>query len=156
MRPEMIFPTLLGAAVLIALIAWIIHANAFMWRAVAARYQGDDGSPVLATKAIETVVVTKRGRPSGLEAGNLAFRNYAGVRMVLRRDGLALSIIPPFNIGTPPLFLPFDEMQLAETSWALWPQPCAIRMRGTPELDIIVDRSVARWIRDHANRSGPI
>ena len=154
MRPEMIFPTLLGAAVFIVLMGWVIRANAFMWRAVAARYGGDSRSPVLSTKAIETIVVTKRGSSGGHFLRNSQYRQYAGVRMVLRGDGLALSILPPLNIGTPPLFLPFDDMQLAETSWALWPQPSAIRMRGTPELDIIVDRSVARWIRDHADRSG--
>ncbi|WP_310468897.1 hypothetical protein [Sphingomonas sp.] len=150
MRPEMIFPTLLGMAVFLGLMAWIIQANAAMWRKVAAQYHGDNRSPILTTKSIETVVVTERKDGSRLAIN--AFRNYAGVRMVLRRDGLALSILPPLNISTPPLFLPFDEMELKETSWALWPQPYAIRMRRAPGLDLIVDRGVARWIRDHAER----
>jgi hypothetical protein len=150
MRPEMIFPTLLGIAVFLGLMWWIIHANAAMWRKVAAHYQGDNRSPILATKGIETVVVTERKDGSRLAIN--VFRNYAGVRMVLRRDGLALSILPPLNISTPPLFLPFDEMELKETSWALWPQPYAIRMRRAPGLDLIVDRGVARWIRDNAER----
>ena len=150
----MIFPTLLGTAVFVALMWWIVHANAFMWRAVAAHYRGDGGTSALATKAIETIVITRRESARGPSLRNPEYRAYSGVRMILRRDGLALSILPPLNVRTPPLFLPFAEMELKDTYWALWPQPCAIRMRRTPDLDIVVDSGVARWIREHVEPAG--
>ena len=74
--------------------------------------------------------------------------------IAIHEEGLAISLvpIPPLNIMTPPLFLPFDDMRVEQTEWALWPEPFALRMASAPDLDVIVDRGVVRWIREHIAR----
>ena len=100
----------------------------------------------------ESIVITKRGEKGPLIFGNAAYRLYAGVAVTVHQDGLSLSLVPPFNIRCPPLFLPFDQMRLEPTSWGLWPEPFAIRMRRATDVDLILDRSVVSWIREHVDR----
>lgn len=144
--------SLIGLGIFAALMWHFARAHSHMWRLAAARYAGSPRSPKIASK-IETAVITTRGATGGLYTGNLRYRVYPGLLVAILEDGLALSLLPPFNIMCPALFLPFDEMQLKETDWALWPNPFAIRMTRTPDLDIVVDRRVVGWIREHVDRA---
>ena len=144
--------TIIGATVFVVLIWWLARAHSRMWRLVSASYAGQAASAPIATKPIDTIVIAARGSSGPLYAGNTAYRAYAGVKITVYEDGLALSLIAPFNVMCPPIYLPFDEMDLKQTSWALWPEPFAIRMRGLPDIDIILGRDTVQWLRGRSDR----
>ena len=51
----------------------------------------------------------------------------------------------------PPIELPFDEMELRRTDWALWPEPYTLQMRRLGGLDIIVGRDTVQWLKRHTD-----
>lgn len=139
----------IAAFAIVVFILWFaLRAHSHMWRLVAARYRGKSPSSAIARKLEVTVIAARDLRmPDPFQ--NPAYRNYPGLLLNIHEQGLALSLVPPFNLLCPPLFLPFDEMDLKQTHWALWREPYAIRMRRLPETDIIIGRDTARWIREH-------
>ena len=134
-----------GAAVFFGLMLWVARSHSAMWRRLAAPYAAPRRRGALATK-LEVWVIAERG------SGNpLAYRQYAGLKLALHGDGISawLIPIPPLSVGCRPLFLPFAEMELADTDWMLWTDPVAMRMRRAPGLDIVIGRDTLRWIREH-------
>ena len=85
--------------------------------------------------------------------GNIEFRQYAGARIAVHGGSLSVSLLPPFNILCPPIELPFDEMELRRTDWALWPEPFAVRMRRLPGLDLVLARETVQWIRERTDKA---
>lgn len=144
--------SLFGLAVFVAIMWWVVKAHSRMWRLVADRYSGLAGGPAIARK-LETIVITRRGDLGSMVSGNANFRQYAGTVMTVTRQGLQLSLVPPLNVMCPPLLLPFDQMSLERTSWALWPEPYAIRMTSLPDIDIIIGRDTVRWLRAQTDRA---
>ena len=140
---------LVGVAVFLVLMWGIARAHSRRWRLVAERYSAKARAPIIARK-LETIVVTRRGRLSPI-SGTPDYRQYAGAIIAVTEGGLRLSLIPipPLNVMSPALFLPFEEMELAQTVWALWPDPFALRMTKLPDIDIIVARDAVQWIRSH-------
>jgi hypothetical protein len=142
--------TLIGLAVFLAIMWLAARYHSRMWRMVAAQYAGKAGNFV-ARKLPETIVIAGRV-DAALAFRPRDYRQYAGAILTLREDALAVSLIPPFNIFCPPILLPFGEMTLAPTAWALWPdEPYAIRMKRLPEIDIIVGRDTVQWIRSRTD-----
>ena len=140
---------LIALAIFAGLMWFVAKAHSRMWRAASARYAAKPRSARIASK-LETAVIAARGslRPNPLGA---PFRSYP-IMLRIHDDGLALAVVPPFNLLCPALFLPFDEMDVQRTDWALWSEPFAIRMRKLPETDIIIARDTVRWIREHVDR----
>ena len=141
----------LGAALFLGLMWYLARAQSFQWRIVSKAYSGRATTPLLARKVPDTIVITERGARGPLAPGGAGWGHYPGLRIAVHEDGLALSLVPPFNIMCPPLFLPFDDMEVASTWWALWPEPVAIRMKRAPKVDMIVAQDTVRWLRDHMN-----
>ncbi|MDP9421253.1 MAG: hypothetical protein M3Q19_00180 [Pseudomonadota bacterium] len=141
--------TALGAALFLGLMWYIARIHSWQWRIAARSYAGRPGSRPIATKGPETIVMTGRGETKA-SPGGIGYRVHVGVRIAVHADGLALSLIPPFSIMCPQLFLPYEEMEVAPTWWALWPDPFAIRMKRAPELDIILAQDLAQWLRVHS------
>ena len=142
--------SLLGVAVF-AIIIWAITKSHFhMWRLASTRYQMRKEAPALGRK-LETIVITHRA--SGPFEGDARYRQYAGTIVAVTGRGLRLSLIPipPLNIMAPALFLPFDEMAIERTSWALWTEPFALRMTNLPDIDIILGRDTVQWIRSRTS-----
>jgi hypothetical protein len=139
---------MLGIAVFVFLIWMIAKSHAYMWTRVSVRYGGFKIRPSSRAKRWETIVLAQRGALK-LFDGNAQFRQYAGTIISVADGGLQLSLIPipPLNIVTRSLFLPFGEMALERTSWALWPEPYALRMTNLPDIDIILSRDAVQWIR---------
>ena len=135
----------IGMAVFLGLMLWVARTHSTMWRRLAERYAGPRRQGAIATK-LELWVIAERGL-----GDPLAFRQYSGLRLALHADGISawLIPIPPLNLGCPPLFLPFAEMEVADTDWMLWTDPVALRMRRAPALDIVIGRDTLRWIREH-------
>ena len=140
---------LIGAAVFLALMLWVARNHSRMWRRLAADYAGPRREGRLATR-LETFVIADRGAGAPRD-----YRQYSGVKLALFPDGISAWAIPipPLNVGCPPLFLPFAEMAVAQTDWMLWSDPAALRMRRSPEIDLIISRDTLRWIREHIDAS---
>ena len=139
-------------AILLFIMWFALRLHSHMWRQVSSRYRGKPASTKIARK-LETTVIAARGLRSLVRFRIRDHRKYAGLLIDIHVQGLALSLLPPFNIMCPPVFLPFDEMDLNVTDWALWSEPYAIRMRRLPEIDIILGPETVRWIRDHVDRA---
>ena len=142
--------SVLGLAVFIAMMWAVARAHAVMWRRVSARYSRGRRFPASPAK-LETIVIAQHG---ALQPFNPQARQYAGTLLSVSDNGLCLKLIPipPLNVLAPPLYLPFDEMTVARTTWALWPEPFAVRMSGLPEIDIILARESVAWIRGRTAR----
>ena len=140
-----------AVAIILFIIRFALRSHSHMWRLVSASYGGKLASEAIARK-LETIVIATRGLRTPNPFGKIGYRNHTGLILEVHDNGLALALVPPFNIMCPRLFLPFDEMELKQTDWALWPEPFAVRMRRLPEIDIILGRDAVRWIRGHTTR----
>lgn len=139
---------IVGVLVFVALMYFALGAISHFWRGVAQNYARRPFSQRIARKFPESVVMTARTNGRAVELPLKGWHTFAPVQIDVHQDGLALAMMPPFNLRCRPLFLPFAELEMTETWWALWPQPVAIRMERSPAFDIIVSRETARWIRD--------
>ena len=143
---------LVALAIFLGLMWFVARAHSHMWRQAAARYSRRNRLQSRARK-LDSIVIAKRGASGGLPFGTADFRVYP-IMIGIHDTGLSMSVIPPLNlVMCPPLFLSFDEMKLEETTWALWPSPYAIRMRQSPDFDIIVGRDTVRWVREYTDRA---
>ena len=146
-----LFLFVIGGSVFAALMFFAMRAISQFWREVATRYAGQANSPRLARKFPETVVMTGQAAGDTSARFQRGWHVYAAVWINLHEDGLVLR---SFNIMCPPLFLPFAEMEMADTSWPTLRQPVAIRMRGAPHIDLVIRDTAARWIRDRTPAIG--
>ncbi len=133
----MVFPTLLGAAVLAGIVNFLLRAHSRMWRIVASSYAADFPHPVLARKSFEQALIA---------GGGLAFRNYVPLTVGIHEKGMSLRLLPPFSLQCPPLFLPFDEMSCRRTDWFLSHDVFAIKLARV-DVDIIVSHRLWSWIQ---------
>ena len=117
---------------------------------VAARYANKPSRPLIARKFPESVIMTAGFDPAR-QLPRSGYRFYGGCILQCYEDGLALDQIPPLNVMCPKLFLPFQSMEIHETSWGFSDDAFAIRMDHLQEVDIIVDKEVVQWMRGNAN-----
>ena len=122
-----------------------------MWRSVSADYPKRSRSPAGAKKFLDTIVITRRGESWPVLTGNVEFRQYAGSLVAVHGRSLSISLLPPLNILCPPIEIPFDEMELRRTDWALWPEPYALQMRRQEDLEIVLGRDTVERIRRHTD-----
>ena len=140
---------LFGVLVFAGIIAWLAKAHSHLWRKVSDSHPRRLSSPAIARKAPDTILITRRGESGPLATGNAEYRQYAGAKIAVHAGNLTISLLPPFNLLCPPIELPFDEMEMERTNWALWPEPYAIRMRHLDDIDMIVGHDTGRWLRDY-------
>lgn len=98
-------------------------------------------------KKLETIIITRRGSLGPTFQGVANYRQYAGTIISVTSTGLTFSAVWPFSLVCPSFSVPFDRLELERTSWALWEEPFALRIRGQPEYDVILSRDAVRWIR---------
>ena len=137
-----------AAAIVIFILWFAARSHARMWQLALPRYSRKATSTAIGRK-LEAIVIAARGMDMPIPVRN--WRNYP-VMLAVHEDGISLSLMPPLNPLCSPLFLPFDEMALERTDWALWPEPFALRMRRLSDTDIIIGRDTVRWIREHIDR----
>jgi hypothetical protein len=145
--------TLLGVLVFAAVMWWLAKAHSRLWRTVSADYPKRSNSSTIARKTLDTIVITRRGTSGPVLTGNVDYRQYAGALIRVHDSSLSVSLLPPFNISCAPIELPFDEMELRPTVWALWPEPFAVRMRRLPGLDLVLARDTVQWIRARTDKA---
>ena len=145
--------TLLGGLVFAAVMWWLAKAHSRLWRTVSADYPKRSNSSTIARRPLDTIVITRRGTSGPVLTGNVDYRQYAGALIRVHDSSLSVSLLLPFNIFCAPIELPFDEMELRPTVWALWPEPFAVRMRRLPELDLVLARDTVQWIRARTDKA---
>ena len=143
---------LFGAAVFLSLIWWVAHAHAQKWRLISAQNPHAKATPTVATK-LETIVIARRGAPGPSFTGTANYRQYAGTIIGVTSKGLTFSAVWPFSLVCPSFSVQFEQLELQSTSWAMWNEPFALRVRGQPEYDIILSREAVEWVRSHTNHS---
>lgn len=159
---ERIVFSLFGMGVFAGLVIWGSFDYARLWRRVAAAYPKPDALPAVRGKILETIVITKRTepapesdivvkrpRPALWQKVAVPFRAYVGVMLSVTDSGLLLARLPLFNFLCPPIYLPFTEMTISPTWWALWPNPAAIRMNLLLDTDIILDEKTVQWLQEY-------
>jgi hypothetical protein len=139
--------SIFGQGVFLGFIFLAARMHSRKWREVAGQYARRDQASFTVNKWPETIIVTRRGAAGGIYTGIVDYQRYAGVRVSIRQDGIGLSLIPPLNVMSPPLFLPFSEMTVRTARWDLWSGLLAIRMPGLPEIDLVISRRLADWIQ---------
>lgn len=143
----------LGLCVFALLMWWIVKSHSHMWRLVRAAYPKRTSVPV-GGEILDTVVIASRGMSGPTLKADLNYRQYAGALIAVTDRAICLALVPPFNISCSPIELPFDEMELHPTDWALWSDPKAIRMRALKDIDIILGQDTIRWLRQQTTQ-GP-
>jgi hypothetical protein len=98
-------------------------------------------------------MIVKRSGPTFWQRAATPWRLHAGVMISVVDSGLLLSQVFLFRLLCPPIYLPFAEMTISPTSWALWSEPVAIRMRQLPDTDIILGQDAAQWLREKFDQS---
>ena len=145
--------TLLGVLVFALLAWWMAKAHSHMWRSVSRDYPKRSRSPAIAKKSMDTIVITRRGTSGPVLTGNVEYRQYAGALITMHDRSLSVSLLPPFNVLCPTIELPFDEMELRPTDWALWPDPFVLRMRRLRDVEIVLEGDTVQWVRSHTDMS---
>jgi hypothetical protein len=136
--------TALGMAVFVGVLSYVWKARAYRWRVLASSYgAGGVRGPVRAAKHLQAIVAV---------GGGAAWSYYPAVTVEILADGLCVRSFPPFSIYAPPLFLPFEEMTVRETSWHLNARSYAIVMERGAGVELIVDDRLLGWIRENTDR----
>ena len=99
---------------------------------------------------LETIVIVSRDADDGTILGQLQFRQYPAL-LAVHKDGLSIRAVPLLGVLCAPLFIRFDDMALKPTSWMLWRDPYAMRMRGLDGTEIILGDDAVRWLRGHVD-----
>lgn len=145
------FSLALGLAVVGGLLYMVMQMHLAMWRRVAAIYAGTFERGQHPSKLAGAVAIAERGIRWGYTS-NQRQRAYPPVRVTILPHAIGLQVVQPFGYGSKPLVLPFAEMELVSTKWALWGDPVAIRMKRTEGVDIILYRHIMEWAAEQSPR----
>ncbi|HYC53334.1 MAG TPA: hypothetical protein VEL28_00120 [Candidatus Binatia bacterium] len=126
--------TVIGAAVLAAILLYLVRTYSAHWRSVASRYAGTSRQSLIASKFPEHVVITGR-----------AFQSYVPLTVGVHEDGLSLKLIWPLSLACPALLLPFEKVTCRQTGWFLNTRSFALRP-ALLDVDIVVDEKLWNWI----------
>ncbi len=135
-----VFPNLLGFVVLVGLLRFLLHAHGRMWRRVSDVYGASAGDPPRVRRFPEQAVIS---------GGGLAFRRYVPLTAGIHARGVSLTLAPPFSIGCPPIFLPFEEMNIRPSGWYVWGEAWGIRAAKASDIEIVVGDKFLDWMRTH-------
>lgn len=135
-----VFPKLFGLVVLVALLRFVLHTHGRMWRCVSDVYGLSPGDPPSVRRFPEQAV---------LSGGGLAFRRYVPLTAGIHARGLSLKLAPPFSIGCPPIFLPFEDMNIRTSGWYVWGEAWGIRAAKAAHIEIVISSEFLDWMRTH-------
>ncbi|MEL7320180.1 MAG: hypothetical protein AAFN04_16260 [Pseudomonadota bacterium] len=129
-----------------AVAVYVMHAGLSRWREFETLYLQTEPRKPLARKMAGTLRFSKPGYRWGPLSGDLdANRRHPPVFVGVHRDGLTLSIVPPFKFGCRDLFLPFAKMTVVPAKWDLLSDEYAIRMDGVEGLEILMFSTIMEW-----------
>jgi len=141
------FPALFGFVVLVALIGFLLFTHGRMWRRVSDVYGAMPGDAPRARRFPEQAV---------MNGGGLAFRLYVPMTVGIHDRGISLRLAPPFSVGCPPIFLPFEGMSIRPSSWYVWGKAFGIRAAKTSDIEIVVSDKLLDWMRIQCPDTEPI
>lgn len=135
-----------GLAVAVGLFAWAWRRGAYRWRRLAAVYgqvPGWLGKP-LAERRMQNLI---------LRGGAFGWQSHNGITTVAVFDkGLRFSLMVPFSIDHPPFFIPFADLKATRTDWYLNTESYELDTRREPEIKLILDHDLMRWIEAKAGQ----
>lgn len=135
-----VFPKLIGLLVLVGLLRFVLFAHGRMWRRVADVYGASPGDPPRVRRFPEQAVIS---------GGGLAYRRYVPLTVGIHARGISLTLAPPFSIGCPPIFLPFEELSIRPSAWYVWGEAWGIRAAKADDIEIVVSDKFLDWMRAH-------
>ncbi|MEZ6068354.1 MAG: hypothetical protein R3B90_22160 [Planctomycetaceae bacterium] len=145
--PSLIFRCFLGlfglsfAGGLMLLMQW---RHASRWNLLARVYAGDTAWQG-ERRSFQTAL---------LRTHSLIYSSYKGIVQVEANEtGIVLSLIWPFSLFHPKLFLPVEEIQLEPTSWYLNSRSYALTMSEVPEVEMVLDEEIVKWMGAKTGRS---
>jgi hypothetical protein len=124
---------------------YIIHASNSRWREYEQLYAAFEPREPLAKKLAGMVRISQPGFRWGHLSGDLKSHRHPPVVVGVHREGLSLSIVPPFRYGCRDLFLPFDKMTVEPAAWDLSDSEYGIRMEGVDGIEILMFSNVLQW-----------
>lgn len=145
---EQLYMALIGALSLAffgGVAFYIMHASTGRWREYERLYAAT-GSPIpIARKMTGMVRISQPGFRFGHLSGDLKSHRHPPVMVGVHRDGLILSIVPPFKYGCRDLFLPFDKMTIEPAAWDLLNNEYGVRMEGVEGIEILMFSNILQW-----------
>lgn len=129
-----------GLAVAAGLFAWAWRMGAYRWRRLAAVY---GKVPVW----LGTPHAQRKRQSVILRGGRFGWQSHLGIISVAIYDkGLLFSLMAPFSFDHPPFFIPFEELKATRTDWYLNSESYELDTRREPEIKLIIDDDLMRWI----------
>lgn len=126
-----------GAAMVIAMCAFIYKRHAQEWEALAKIYGRKWVKPI-AVKSLRSMVLYTKGEPA---------RTYAGIMKIgAYPDGIGLKPMPwlaPFHA---PVFIPFSDIKGWQQKWYWDSKSVELELAQAPHLRIIMPKSQISWI----------
>lgn len=129
---------------------YIMHASTGRWREYERLYAATNPPPPIAKKLTGMVRISQPGFRFGHLSGDLKSHRHTPVMVGVHRDGLILSIVPPFKYGCRDLFLPFDKMTIEPASWDLLDKEYGVRMEGVDGIEILMFSNILRWAAENS------
>jgi hypothetical protein len=128
----------LGFALGGGILAFLWWRAATRWRELAQLYPAPAQSGPRRTFWPTTVI---------LHAGGWLYSFYPGVAIArICKDGVALSLTPPWSFAHPALFFPLEEISVAPHPWYVIGEAFEIKTRRAPHMTIVIDGAVAHAI----------
>lgn len=133
---------------------YIIYASNSRWREFELLYAAFEPRDPLAKKLAGAVRISQSGFRWGHLSGDLKSHRHPPVMVGIHRDGLSLSIVPPFRYGCRDLFLPFDKMTVEPAAWDISNGDYGIRMEGVDGIEILMFSNVLEWAAEKSEILG--
>jgi hypothetical protein len=94
-----------------------------------------------------------RFQSAGMHRFRLMPANYGGCLTVIANDeGIGLSVLWPFRLGHPPLFIPWSEMNLSQVNWLYLFPLVRCDFVQEPSVALFIEPKLARRIQEAIGR----
>ena len=138
-----LFSMIVGYGVFFGLMYGILKVKAGYWNRLAEKYAVDPSDRPLsfAKRNMQTVFVAET---------RLKSQSYLGITTVsVTRDGIFLSLIPPFSIFHRPLLIPFGDCRVEPSRWYLFGNASyQFTLSQVKGVQIIINDDLQEWIVD--------
>jgi hypothetical protein len=133
---------------------YIMHASTGRWRDYERLYAAINPPVPMAKKLTGMVRISQPGFRFGHLSGDLKSHRHPPVMVGIHKDGLILSIVPPFKYGCRDLFLPFERMTIEPAAWDLLDNEYGVRMEGVEGIEILMFSNVLQWAAERSEILG--
>lgn len=128
-----------GFSFVIFLMGFMLYRNSARWRELASVYGQNWQKPV-----------SQKGFQHGVLYGkNVAFNSYNGILTLgAHLDGVAIKVMAPFCLFSPPLFIPYEDIKGWKQSWYLNAKTIELQFERKPEFKMVMPREQIEWMQE--------